>query len=84
MAALSAPVSPPVAPPGPKTDGPAPPLPNGDGSAKGTDATGAILTACFAHRRARQRRERRRFAVNSVHSGRDCACYPERGDPSAD
>ena len=34
MVALSAPVSPPVAPPGPKTDGPAPPLPNGDGSAK--------------------------------------------------
>ena len=34
MVALSAPVSPPVASPGPKTDGPAPPLPNGDGSAK--------------------------------------------------
>ena len=84
MVALSAPVSPPVAPPGPKTDSPAPPLPNGDGSAKVTDATGAILPACFAHRRARQRRERRRFAVNSVNSDRDSACYPERGDPSAD
>jgi DNA-binding response OmpR family regulator len=34
MAALSVPVSPSVAPSGPKTDGPAPPLPNGDGSAK--------------------------------------------------
>ena len=34
MVALSAPVLPPVTPPAPKTDGPAPPLPNGDGSAK--------------------------------------------------
>ena len=34
MVALSAALPPSVAPPGPKTDGPAPPLPNGDGSAK--------------------------------------------------
>ena len=34
MVALSASVSPPVAPPIPRTDSPAPPLPNGDGSAK--------------------------------------------------
>ena len=34
MVALSAPASAPVAPPALKTDGPVPPLPNGDGSAK--------------------------------------------------